>query len=130
MGSLLAGIGEKEPNTMQPDFPQAEFIELVDGWLHPLAQEPLEHESKQVIDLWRAASMLVAGATERIVDADVDRDICISRLIQLGVLDLQTDYSMRLTVCKNIDAGYLKLVSEAKNALDNKFDDAFRRKTE
>lgn len=89
---------------------------LIDGWLHPLSEfETINGE--QVMNFWAVASILAAAATERTTDGG-DKQTCITRLIQLGVLRVETDFNARLTAAQYIDAEYLAIVNQAKEALD------------
>jgi hypothetical protein len=88
---------------------------LKDGWLHPLS-EFTSINGEEVMNFWAVASVLSAAATGRCDCGDQQKSI--TRLIQLGVLDVQTDINLRLQVASILDAEYLEIVSQTKEALD------------
>jgi hypothetical protein len=87
---------------------------LKDGWLHPLS-EFTTLDGEEVMNDWAVASLLVAAATGR--NECGNQETCTSHLIRLGVLDMQTDINSRLKVASLMDAEYLEIVSETKEAL-------------
>lgn len=87
---------------------------LKDGWLHPLS-EFTTIDGEEVMNDWAVASLLAAAATGR--NECGDKQTCTSHLIRLGVLDMQTDINTRLKVACFMDAEYLEIVCETKEAL-------------
>jgi hypothetical protein len=92
---------------------------LKDGWLHPLS-EFSTFNGEEAMNCWAVASLLVAAATERTTDGG-DKETCITRLIQLGVLDVETNFKARLEVAHFMDAEYLEIIGQVKEALDAAF---------
>ncbi len=88
---------------------------LINGWLHPLS-EFKTIDGEEILNFWAVASVLTAAATER--NDCGDKETCIKQLIRLGVLDVETDFNTRLTVASLLDAEYLEIVSQTKEALD------------
>jgi hypothetical protein len=88
---------------------------LKDGWLHPLS-EFTTLNGQEVMNTWAVASLMAATATKRVDFGD--QQTSMMRLIQLGVLDVETDFKERLEVAYFMDAEYLEIISQVKEALD------------
>jgi hypothetical protein len=98
--------------------------QLLDSWMHPLSEisEASTSEGvKETFNTWMFASLMCGAATGR--SDNGNKETCIARLMQLGVLAPE-DCKTRLEMSQILDSEYLKLISDCKNALDQKIDAA------
>lgn len=99
--------------------------QLLDNWMHPLSEISEAETSegvKETFNTWMFASLMCGAATGR--SDNGNKETCIARLMQLGVL-VPEDCKTRLEMSQILDSEYLKLISDCKNALDQKIDAAF-----
>jgi len=92
--------------------------QLINGYMHPLSE--IDGET---MNLWASASVFCGAATGR--DIGEARNGAIAVLVDLGVKIKNLD--QRLSLCQVIDSEYLKLVSEVKELLEEKFDESFNK---
>lgn len=92
-------------------------INLINGWLHPLAEFPTI-DGKECMCMWGFASITVAIACGRFPE-EGNPHKAITTLIQEGVIDIE-NYKTHLEVCKYLDSEYLQVVSKFKQILDSK----------
>lgn len=90
---------------------------LKDGWMHPLS-ESRTIDGKNYVCVWGFSSAMCAAACGRILTEDNGNEAILT-LIRLGVLEPEK-MDAELQICAMLDNEYLKLVSRAKEALENR----------